>query len=196
MRDVLSKEPEKVPQGAPLSETIDLGRIERAGVFKLDLKPSDAELDALRDFLGLRKLAKFSFRGTLEFLENRAVRLEAKLGASVTQSCVVSLEPVRARIDEDITRVYSKKYVAPQEDRQMHEDEDENLDRLVDPLDMGLVASEALAIALPPYPRASDAALEDTQFAPPGVAPLSDDDVKPFAGLAALRAKMDDGSAD
>ncbi len=192
----MSKEPENTTQGAPLSETIDLGRIERAGLFKLDLKPSEDELEALRAFLGLRKLAKFSFRGTLEFTENRAVRLEAKLGASVTQSCVVTLEPVRARVDEVITRVYSKKWVAPAEDRQMHEDEDENLDRLVDPLDMGLVASEALALALPPYPRASDAALEDTSFAPPGVAPLSDEDVKPFAGLAALKAKMEEGSKE
>jgi hypothetical protein len=51
--------------------------------------------------------------------------------------------------------------------------------------------AEALALALPDYPRAPDAEMETGQFAAPGVDPMTDEDAKPLAGLAALRARMD-----
>jgi hypothetical protein len=50
--------------------------------------------------------------------------------------------------------------------------------------------AEALALALPDYPRAPDAELEAGQFAAPGVAPMTDDEAKPLAGLAALRDRL------
>ena len=55
---------------------------------------------------------------------------------------------------------------------------------------MCLVFVESLAIELPTYPKVDGASLETTAFTEPGKAALSDDDVKPFAGLAALRDKM------
>ncbi len=43
----------------------------------------------------------------------------------------------------------------------------------------------------PLYPRADGAELGEAVFAEDGAEPLSDEDVKPFAGLAALRDKLD-----
>jgi len=51
--------------------------------------------------------------------------------------------------------------------------------------------AEALALALPDYPRAEGAALDKSTFAAPGTAPLQDADLKPFAGLAALKSKLE-----
>ena len=56
-------------------------------------------------------------------------------------------------------------------------------------IDLAEVAAEALALALPLYPRAPGAELGTLVAAPDGVAPLSDADLKPFAGLAALARK-------
>ncbi len=69
------------------------------------------------------------------------------------------------------------------------DEEDEDIEPLGDRIDLGLVAIEALALALPPYPRKEGAALAET---------LPDDaeeteTVKPFAALAALRDKLDGG---
>ena len=50
--------------------------------------------------------------------------------------------------------------------------------------------AEALALALPDYPRAPDATLENAQVTEPGIAPMSDEDARPFAALAGLRDKL------
>ena len=49
---------------------------------------------------------------------------------------------------------------------------------------------EALSLALPLYPKAEGAQLEDTTFAQPGITPMSDEAARPFSGLSALRDKL------
>jgi len=46
--------------------------------------------------------------------------------------------------------------------------------------------AEALALALPLYPRAPDADLGEAVFTTPGQAPMTHEAAKPFAGLADL----------
>ncbi len=69
---------------------------------------------------------------------------------------------------------------------------DETREPLPAAIDLMAVAAEALALALPPYPRAPGAVLGDARFAEDGATPLSDEDARPFAGLAALRERMDE----
>ena len=52
------------------------------------------------------------------------------------------------------------------------------------------LSCEALSLALPLYPRAPGAELGAQVFAPPGAEPLTDDVIKPFAGLAGLARSM------
>ena len=55
--------------------------------------------------------------------------------------------------------------------------------RLPARLDLGAVMIEALALALPDYPRAPDAELEAGQFAAPGIAPMTDEEARPRRAL-------------
>ena len=64
-------------------------------------------------------------------------------------------------------------------------EEDDEIEPLTDRIDLGLVAVEALALALPPYPRTPGATLAGEADAAP-----EDDAPKPFAALAALRGKL------
>ena len=57
-------------------------------------------------------------------------------------------------------------------------------------IDVAAIGIEALALALPLYPRARGAEFAEAVFAAPGVAPLKSEDLKPFAGLAALADKL------
>jgi len=66
----------------------------------------------------------------------------------------------------------------------------EPVDPLEDPLDLSALIAETLALALPEYPRADNTEPVEAAAAPAGTAPLTDDDVKPFADLKALRDKM------
>ena len=65
--------------------------------------------------------------------------------------------------------------------------EDDTQEPLPEVIDLGAVMAEALALALPDYPRAPGAELGEAVFAAPGVAALRDADLRPFAALAKLR---------
>jgi uncharacterized metal-binding protein YceD (DUF177 family) len=146
--------------------------------------------------LGLLDLRKLRFRGSIKPEGQADWRIEATLGATVVQPCVVSLEPVTTRIDEPVIRRFLRHMPdhAPETD-EIEMPEDETIEPLGEVIDLHAVLQEALALALPPYPKRDDAALDQTGFAAPGTSPLRDEDVKPFAGLASLKRKMegDDG---
>jgi uncharacterized metal-binding protein YceD (DUF177 family) len=57
-------------------------------------------------------------------------------------------------------------------------------------IDVAALGIEALALALPLYPRAPGAAFGEAVFAAPGVAPLTSESLRPFAGLASLAEKL------
>ena len=156
---------------------------------EIEVTPDSAALRALADALDLVDLRKLRFTGQLSPLGKRDWRLTGHLGATVVQSCVVTLAPVTTRVEEDVARNWVADFEIPQDDEvELPETvEDEPLGTEID---VGAVITEALALALPAYPRAEGAELGDAAFTEPGQTPMTDDDAKPFAGLAALRDKL------
>ena len=112
----------------------------------------------------------------------------------MTQSCVVTLAPVPAEVAEDVSRLYLADWVAP-EAEEYEIPEDDSQEALPEVIDIAEVLREALALALPPWPRAEGADLGEAVFAPPGETPLTEEALKPFAGLANL-LKRDDKPDD
>lgn len=154
------------------------------------LRPDADERKAIAEAMGLLDLPAFTFVGQLQPEGRRDFRLTGELQANVAQACVVSLVPVPARITETVTRVYLADYTEPtEEEAEMMADETEPLPEEIDVVQ---VAVEALALSLPPFPRAPGAELGEAVFAAPGVSPLRQADLNPFAGLAGLAEKMKD----
>ena len=146
--------------------------------------------------LGLLDLPALELVGEIRPEGRRDLRLEARLTAQAVQACSVTLGPVPASVDEPVLRRYLSEFESPKGDEvEITEDESEPLP---DVIDVAAVAIEALALALPPWPRAADAELGEAIFAEPGVAPLRQADLNPFAGLAGLaeRLKKDAGDGE
>ena len=154
-----------------------------------ELRPEAAARQTLASQLGIDAVRKLRFAGVLEPEGKRDWRLIAQLGATVVQPCVVTLAPVTTRIDVNVDRRYLANWTEPQGD-EAEMPEDDTTEALPEKLDLAVVMAEALALALPDYPRAADAEIGTAQFSAPGVTPMTDDDAKPLAGLAALRDKM------
>ena len=154
------------------------------------LEPTPAERKAVAQELGLVALKKLKFEGTLTPQGRNDWTLQAKLGATVVQECVVTLDPVTTRIDEQIVRAYVKD-IPDIDAAEVEMAQDETVDPLPDTLDLAQVMIEALSLALPPDPRSSDAELGSVAVTAPGMKPMSDDDAKPFAGLGALRESLE-----
>ena len=151
-----------------------------------------AEIAAELDISGVKKLR---FEGRLMPLGRKDWRLEAKIGATVVQPCVVTLEPVTTRIDEAVTRNYVADMAEP-EPGEVEMPEDDETDPLPAVLDLAEVMIEALALALPHFPRAQNVSLGSIQVTEPGKAAMSDEDARPFAGLASLRKTLENNGND
>jgi uncharacterized metal-binding protein YceD (DUF177 family) len=98
---------------------------------------------------------------------------------------------VTTRIDETVERHYLAE-MPDLPDGEEIEMPDDTAEPLPAALDLGAVMAEALAIALPPWPRADDAELERSTFAGPGTRAMTDEEARPFAGLKGLLDKRDD----
>ena len=146
-----------------------------------------ADLARRLDVVSIRKLrlvATLSPDGAADW------RLEGTLGATVVQPCVVTLAPVTTRIDVPVSRRYVANLPEPEPGAETEMPEDDSVDALPATLDLGDLAAEALALALPDFPRAEGVDPIEMTVTEPGAAPMTDEDTKPFAGLAGLRDKL------
>ncbi|MFD1880345.1 YceD family protein [Paracoccus pacificus] len=153
---------------------------------EIDLKPDAAARRAIAADLDLLDLPELRFTGRITAEGGQAWALTGRLKARVVQPCVVTLDPVTTDLSEDLRRVYSPHAVQPEGDEvEMPDDEIEPLGQFID---VGEVMVEALALALPPWPRAAGA---DAAEAALGDDPGAGDEErqKPFAGLADLLAR-------
>jgi uncharacterized metal-binding protein YceD (DUF177 family) len=156
---------------------------------RFGLAPDAATRAAIAAALEITAVAALQFKGELRPVGRRDIQLDAVLTARVEQPCGITLAPVFTDIRETVVRRYLADWVAP-EGTEIEMPEDDTTEALPDVIDAGAVAMEALALALPMYPRAPGADLAQTAFAEPGVTPLQDGDLKPFAGLAALKDRL------
>lgn len=139
--------------------------------------------------LGLRDLSKLRFKGTLSPRGTQDWLLAGSLGATVVQNCVVTLDPVRTRIDTPVRRLFVADWQEPAGE-EIEMPEDDEAEPLGDTIDLAAIMAEALALAMPLYPRKGDAELGQSVHTEPGRRALTDEAAKPFAGLAALRDSL------
>lgn len=182
--------PDALPRH-PLGTAAMLRRKRTAVTFAPDA-PARA---AIARALDLIELPEFRMAGTVTPEGRHDLRLEVQITARVVQPCSVTLVPVETRIDEPVLRRYLTDFNEPVGD-EVELSEDDSPEPMTDSIDIAAVAIEALALALPLYPRAPGADLGEAVFAPPGAAPLKDADLRPMAGLGALLARRGDTSGD
>lgn len=158
---------------------------------RLSLIPEPEELAVIAQALDLIGLRKLRFKGEISADGKRDWKLQGKLGATVIQPCVATLAQVKTRLELEIFR----RFVAElpeytDEDEEVEMPENDSDEPLGIEIDVVAVLIEALSLALPLYPRADGAIIEETIFTEPGNEAMTDEDTKPFAGLAALRDQM------
>lgn len=150
--------------------------------------PDQAARTIIANALDLIELTEFVFKGELMPHGRADVILRAELTALVVQPCSVTLAPVRSKLSDSTSVRFDHDYVEPAaDDWEIPADDSEPLPENID---VAAIAIEALALALPQYPRARGVDFVETAFAAEGVAPLKSEDLKPFASLAALADKM------
>ena len=178
----------------PQPEFSRLVPVDRLGEAEIteEISAEPGERAALARRFGLLSLDRLSATLRLERAGARnLVRIAGRLAAEVTQTCVVTLEPVSARLEEDFTLLYDLEAAAAQGEAEgarevVVEPEAEEPPEPVGPhgIDLGEAVAQQLAIALDPYPRAPGAALPEEPSAGAGGARAAGG---PFATLESLK---------
>jgi uncharacterized metal-binding protein YceD (DUF177 family) len=184
------------PMADPLPVSMPLRTASLGGrkPVRFDLRPDATQRSALALLLGISAIPALRFRGDLRPLGRSDLVLEAHLDATVIQPCVISLAPVTTKIGAPVLRRYLRDYAQPAEE-EAEMPEDDSAEPLPDSIDPGAVMTEALALALPDYPRVPGAVYGGVAVAPPGAMPLGEADLKPFAGLADLSRRLSGGNS-
>ena len=174
---------------AVLSRTVRVDDI-RGGASG-EIAVTKAEMDAIAGMLDLVALEGLTFNYRLDHGGGGRVHLTGRLHANVTQTCVVSLDPVEANLDVPVEVEFWPVSLIDELERSTEEPGNPGLldwpEAVVDGrIDLGPVIYETLATALEPYPKRegvsfdwSQGPSEETGSAKSG----------PFAALAALKRR-------
>lgn len=156
---------------------------------RFSYRPDAEERARLAADLGLLALYALDLTGEFRPVSRDELLLEATLTARADQPCSLTLVPVPANITETVRRRFVAGLETPEGD-EIEMPEDDSVEPMPEEIDLADVAAEALSLSLPLYPRAPGAELGQVVHAPDGVTPLSDADLKPFAGLQGLAAQL------
>lgn len=171
---------------APFSHRLRVSQLNPRQPNRIDLVPDEDARQRIAAALDLTAPPEARLTATITAAPNDAWLLEGRIAARVQQACVVTLGPVRTDIDEPVRRVYSPHATTPDGDEvEMPDDEIEPLGPAID---VGAVLVEALALALPPYPRCEGAELPAAATDPDDA---DEDARRPFKGLADLLRRKD-----
>jgi Large ribosomal RNA subunit accumulation protein YceD len=139
---------------------------------------------AIAKSAGLHALPRLDATFDVSRYGAEGLRVIGRVGASVGQLCVVTLDPIESEIEETIDLTFVPDAATAAGDTSGKIAVDVAIDEAPEPLlndtvDLGAIATEFLILGIDLYPRKPDAVFE---------APLIEDKAEhPFAALATLR---------
>jgi uncharacterized metal-binding protein YceD (DUF177 family) len=183
----MSKAP-TIERGDPWRVLVAVAQIPETGLHR-DIEADSAVRKAVADVGGLREV--LSAHASFDVTPNSGGRfhLTGRVRARIGQTCVVTLEEIENDIDEPVDLIFAPPEQVPQMAALVDEAE-ETEEETPDPLepiengmiDLGKVATDALYLAVDPYPRKPGAVFEP-------IVEAADPEDHPFAALRALRGE-------
>lgn len=170
------------PSTSPVSLRVNVRRLPRGGM-PVVIEADAAARAALAAAHGLVSVERFRAEMAVRPWRAGGVQVSGRLLAAVTQTCVVTLEPLAAALDEEVLATFVPEGPRPAGGDTAGgalvvgvEGPDKPETFPGDAIDVGALAEEFLALAIDPYPRRPGAVLDmaapDPAAAPAG--PLSE----------------------
>ena len=183
----MSRRPVMMDQAAdPWSVPIAVLQIPDTGLHR-DLEADPATRAAMAEVAGLREILSASASLDVTPTGGGRFQVTGRVRARIGQNCVVTLDPVENDIDETIDLIFAPPEQIPVLADLVDEaaDSDSEIPDPPEPIengviDLGRLATDALFLAIDPYPRKPDAVFEPLVTAP-------DPEDHPFAALKALK---------
>ena len=153
-----------------------------------EISATEKERAALAQRFDLVSLDSFTASFSLKRVRKDLVRVKGRVSADLVQACVVTLDPVPARIDERFEVDFLEGAAPAVADVELDAEAAEAPEPAPDGwIDLGELAAEQLGLALDPYPRKPDAEVPAEWKAEPAAEPATVDRPNPFAVLEKLK---------
>jgi hypothetical protein len=170
----------------PWSVPIVVEQIPDTGLHR-ELEAGPAARAAMAEVAGLREILQARASLDVTPMGGGRVHVTGRVQARIGQTCVVSLDPIENDIDEAIDLIFAPPEQIP-ELADLVDDAAESGAEIPDPpepiehgvIDLGRLATDALFLAIDPYPRKPDVVFEPLVVA-------EDPEDHPFAALKALQ---------
>jgi uncharacterized metal-binding protein YceD (DUF177 family) len=179
-----------IDKANPWSVRVAVAQIPDTGLHRA-FAASAEERQALAELAGVHAMAAAHASLDLALMRGGRVHVTGGLTARVAQTCVVTLEPMESEIDEAIDLIYAPPEQIPAladlvdeaaaSDAEIPDPPEPIVDGMID---LGRLATDALLLAIDPYPRKPGAVFE----VPPTPPDPAD---HPFAALKVLRELPD-----
>jgi len=171
------------PRENPWSHPVMVAKIPAAGS-QVTFAASPAQRAALAEIAGVREILEAQASFHLTHVRGGGIQGRGHVSGLIGQDCVVTLEPLESRVDEDIDVIFAEPDTAaaatPKVD--IGEDEPDPPEMIVNgAIDLGRLATDMLFLGIDPYPRKPDAAFAAAEEP-------SDPEEHPFAALKALKS--------
>lgn len=172
----------------PWRAPVTVAHIPDTGLHR-ELEASAAERQAMADLAGVRDILSAQASFDVVPKSGGRVQVTGHVRARVGQTCVVTLDPMESEIDEEVDLIFAPEAeVRRLADLIEEGQDDEEPPEVADPpeavvngiIDLGRIATDALFMAIDPYPRKPGVVFEAE------VAALDPED-HPFAALKALQ---------
>ena len=172
----------------PWRVPVVVAQIPETGLHR-DIEADQAIRNAVADVGGLREVLSVQASFDVTPTSGGRFHVAGRVRARVGQTCVVTLEEIESDIDEPIDLTFAPPEQIPQMATLVDEAE-EGDEETPDPpepiengmIDLGRVATDALYLAVDPYPRKPGVVFEP-------VVEAADPEDHPFAALKALKAE-------
>lgn len=183
----MSRRPVMMDQTAdPWSVPVAVLQIPDTGLHR-DLEADPATRAAMAEVAGLREILSASASLDVTPTSGGRFQVTGQVRARIGQNCVVTLDPVENDIDEPIDLIFAPPEQIPVLADLVDEaaDSDSEIPDPPEPIENGLIdlgrlATDALFLAIDPYPRKPDVVFEP-------VVEAVDPEDHPFAALKALK---------
>lgn len=171
-------------QPDPWRAPVIVAQIPDTGLHR-ELEASAAERQVMADVAGVREI--LSAQADFDVVPESGGRIQVTgtVRARIGQTCVVTLDPIESEIEEEVDLMFAPEAEARRLADLIEKGQD---DEVADPpeaivngvIDLGRIATDALFLAIDPYPRKEGAVFEAEVTAP-------DPEDHPFAVLKALQ---------
>lgn len=176
------------PGPDPWRSPVILAQLPETGLHR-NLTASPAERQAMAELAGVREIPSAEASFDVVPKSGGRVHVTGHVRARVGQTCVVTLDPIESEIDEEVDLTFAPEAEARRLADLIEEGQDDaEPAEVADPpeaivggiIDLGRIATDALFLAIDPYPRKPGAVFETEVAAP-------DPEDHPFAALKALQ---------